>query len=40
VQKREAKTTVFSMQCHPEASLGPRDSAYLFDRFAELVRAA
>ena len=27
----------FSVQYHPEAAAGPRDSAYLFDRFAELM---
>ncbi len=31
---------VFSVQYHPEASPGPRDSHYLFRRFAELMRAA
>jgi carbamoyl-phosphate synthase small subunit len=31
---------VFSVQYHPEASPGPRDSHYLFARFAELMRAA
>jgi carbamoyl-phosphate synthase small subunit len=30
---------VFSVQYHPEASPGPRDSHYLFKRFAELMRA-
>ena len=30
---------VFSVQYHPEASPGPRDSHYLFTRFAELMRA-
>jgi len=30
---------VFSVQYHPEASPGPRDSHYLFRRFAELVSA-
>ncbi len=29
---------VFSVQHHPEASPGPRDSHYLFDRFVELMR--
>jgi carbamoyl-phosphate synthase small subunit len=29
---------VFSVQYHPEASPGPRDSHYLFARFAELMR--
>ena len=27
----------FSVQYQPEAAAGPRDSAYLFDRFAELM---
>src|SRR5262245_259727 len=30
---------VFSVQYHPEASPGPRDSHYLFQRFADLMRA-
>lgn len=29
----------FSVQYHPEASPGPHDSHYLFERFAELMRA-
>lgn len=29
----------FSVQYHPEAAAGPHDSDYLFDRFADLVRA-
>lgn len=29
---------VFSVQHHPEASPGPEDSHYLFDRFVELMR--
>jgi carbamoyl-phosphate synthase small subunit len=29
---------VFSVQYHPEASPGPMDSHYLFDRFAEAVK--
>ena len=28
---------VFSVQYHPEASPGPQDSAYLFDRFMKLM---
>jgi carbamoyl-phosphate synthase small subunit len=28
---------VFSVQYHPEASPGPQDSHYLFDRFAALI---
>jgi len=40
MKKRAVKTTALSVQYHPEASPGPRDNAHLFDRFAELVRAA
>ncbi|WP_434994154.1 glutamine-hydrolyzing carbamoyl-phosphate synthase small subunit [Arthrobacter sp. Ld5] len=29
----------FSVQYHPEAAAGPHDSAYLFDRFIDLMRA-
>jgi carbamoyl-phosphate synthase small subunit len=29
---------IFSVQYHPEASPGPHDSAYLFERFAEFVK--
>ena len=31
---------VFSVQHHPEASPGPKDSLYLFERFAELMDKA
>ncbi|RMG92174.1 MAG: carbamoyl-phosphate synthase small subunit [Zetaproteobacteria bacterium] len=31
---------VFSVQYHPEASPGPHDADYLFDRFASLVQGA
>lgn len=31
---------VFSVQYHPEASPGPQDSHYLFERFADLMDAA
>jgi carbamoyl-phosphate synthase small subunit len=31
---------VFSVQHHPEASPGPKDSLYLFERFAEMMDAA
>jgi len=27
------------VQCHPEASPGPHDLAYLFDRFRELIES-
>ena len=30
---------VFSVQYHPEASPGPRDSHYLFARFVDMMRA-
>jgi carbamoyl-phosphate synthase small subunit len=30
---------VFSVQYHPEASPGPRDSHYLFERFVEMIEA-
>ncbi len=30
----------FSVQYHPEAAAGPHDSAYLFDRFVELMEAS
>jgi len=30
---------IFSVQYHPEASPGPQDSAYLFDRFAQAMAA-
>ena len=30
---------VFSVQYHPEASPGPRDSHYLFTRFVDMMRA-
>ncbi len=35
---RHLERPVFSVQYHPEASPGPKDNAYLFDRFAELVK--
>ena len=30
---------VFSVQYHPEASPGPRDSHYLFERFVDMMRS-
>ena len=30
----------FSVQYHPEASPGPKDSHYLFKRFSEMIRGA
>ena len=32
------KLPLFSVQYHPEASPGPHDAAYLFDRFTEMMR--
>jgi len=34
---RHKKLPIFSVQYHPEASAGPHDSRYLFDRFSGLV---
>ena len=34
---RHAELPVFSVQYHPEASPGPNDAAYLFDRFESLM---
>jgi carbamoyl-phosphate synthase small subunit len=31
------KIPLFSVQYHPEASPGPHDATYLFDRFIELM---
>ncbi len=36
---RHRTLPVFSVQYHPEASPGPHDLAYLFDRFRELIEA-
>jgi carbamoyl-phosphate synthase small subunit len=36
---RMANRPVFSVQYHPEASPGPQDSYYLFERFAEAIKA-
>jgi len=32
------KLPLFSVQYHPEASPGPHDATYLFDRFVEMMR--
>lgn len=37
---RHKTLPVFSVQYHPEASPGPRDSHYLFDRFVDAMRQA
>jgi carbamoyl-phosphate synthase small subunit len=37
---RHARLPILTMQYHSEASPGPHDSEYLFDRFLEKVRAA
>ena len=36
---RSTKYRAFSVQYHPEASPGPHDSHYLFDRFMEMMDA-
>lgn len=36
---RHKRVPAFSVQYHPEASAGPHDSQYLFDRFVELIRS-
>jgi carbamoyl-phosphate synthase small subunit len=36
---RHKRLPVFSVQYHPEAAPGPIDSAYLFERFRDLVEA-
>ncbi len=35
---RHRDRPLFCVQYHPEASPGPKDNAYLFDRFAEMVK--
>ena len=37
LRPRAKDRPVFSVQYHPEASPGPRDSHYLFERFVELM---
>jgi len=37
---RHTELPIMSVQYHPEASPGPRDNGYLFDRFIELIRSA
>ncbi|MFO0388738.1 MAG: glutamine-hydrolyzing carbamoyl-phosphate synthase small subunit [Alphaproteobacteria bacterium] len=37
---RHKTKPIFCMQGHPEASPGPHDSQYLFDTFAEMIRAS
>lgn len=34
------ETPAFSVQYHPEAAAGPHDSAYLFDRFVDLMSSS
>ncbi|MET9312169.1 glutamine-hydrolyzing carbamoyl-phosphate synthase small subunit [Kribbella sp. NPDC003505] len=34
---KDGRVLAFSVQYHPEAAAGPHDSAYLFDRFVELM---
>ena len=35
---RVTDKSIFSVQYHPEASPGPQDSYYLFERFADAVK--
>ncbi len=35
---RHKELPIFSVQYHPEASPGPHDSSYLFDRFVEMMQ--
>ena len=35
---KHKKIPLFSVQYHPEASPGPHDAGYLFDRFVEMIR--
>ncbi len=37
---RHKRLPIFSVQYHPEASPGPRDAGYLFERFVELMENA
>jgi carbamoyl-phosphate synthase small subunit len=37
---KDGKPLAFSVQYHPEAAAGPHDSAYLFDRFVDLMQSS
>jgi carbamoyl-phosphate synthase small subunit len=37
---RHKRLPIFSVQYHPEASAGPHDAGYLFNRFTEMVKNA
>ena len=37
LRSAEGELRAFSVQYHPEATGGPHDAAYLFDRFVELM---
>ena len=39
LRSSEGELRSFSVQYHPEAAAGPRDAAYLFDRFVQLMQA-
>jgi carbamoyl-phosphate synthase small subunit len=40
LRDQAGKLVGFSVQYHPEASAGPHDAAYLFDRFAAMMGGA
>ena len=40
LRSAEGRVLGFSVQYHPEAAAGPHDSAYLFDRFVDMMTAA
>jgi carbamoyl-phosphate synthase small subunit len=35
---RHRSMPIFSVQYHPEASPGPHDASYLFDRFVKMMQ--
>ena len=37
---RHTEYPIFSVQYHPEASPGPHDASYLFEKFMDLMKGA